>query len=327
MIGHIRSAIALVALSPCVILSACGGSDGGGTTTGPQQIPTSVRVTPAQGTITALSGTLQLTGQVLDAQGAPISGSTMQWSSSPAAVATVSGSGLVTGLQNGTATITATSSGLSASALITVQQEPGAVTVTPSSESLFEGATLQLAASVADANANAMPGATVSWATSDAAAATVSDAGLVTGVAVGPATITATSGSASGTASLTILAKPDPLEPAADADLTITATDAVTIAGTITGDCVAIEVDGAASVTITGTVSNDCAGAVGDEIPGLTIVADGELSFTDATLTSTGDITVGNDRAALVALTSGDWRRGGRIRRVAHASSGQRRAG
>jgi hypothetical protein len=47
-------------------------------------------------------------------------------------------------------------------------------------------------------------GATVTWATSDAAVATVSVGGLVTSVADGTATITATSGSVSGTASVVI---------------------------------------------------------------------------------------------------------------------------
>ena len=66
------------------------------------------------------------------------------------------------------------------------------------------GATSQMAATVKDQNGATMASATVTWATSDAAVATGSGSGLVTSVADGPATITATSGSVSGTASVTV---------------------------------------------------------------------------------------------------------------------------
>ena len=49
-----------------------------------------------------------------------------------------------------------------------------------------------------------MAGAEFSWESSDAAVATVDASGLVTGVAVGVATITARAGSAQGTAEITI---------------------------------------------------------------------------------------------------------------------------
>ncbi len=51
-----------------------------------------------------------------------------------------------------------------------------------------------------------MSSATVTWATSEAAVATVSSTGLVTAVANGTVTITATSGSVSATASVTVAA-------------------------------------------------------------------------------------------------------------------------
>jgi len=64
--------------------------------------------------------------------------------------------------------------------------------------------TTQLTATVTDASGETMSGATVTWATSDAAVATVSSTGLVTSVANGTATITATSGSTSAAASVTV---------------------------------------------------------------------------------------------------------------------------
>lgn len=66
------------------------------------------------------------------------------------------------------------------------------------------GATAQLTVEVRDQNGNAMAGATVTWASSAAAVATASAGGVVTAVANGTATITATAGSAAGSAMVTL---------------------------------------------------------------------------------------------------------------------------
>ena len=82
---------------------------------------------------------------------------------------------------------------------------PAAVTVSPATAMLAAlGATTQLSAEVRDQNGQVMTGVSVTWATSDAAVATVDASGLVTGVANGEATVTATAGSASGTATVTV---------------------------------------------------------------------------------------------------------------------------
>src|SRR5204863_2229462 len=82
-----------------------------------------------------------------DANGAPLSGRTVTWSSSNTAVATVSNSGLVSGVTPGTATITATSEGKSGTSSVTVTNVPVAtVDVTPPSASVQAGQTVQLTA-------------------------------------------------------------------------------------------------------------------------------------------------------------------------------------
>ena len=73
------------------------------------------------------------------------------------------------------------------------------ITLSSTNSSPAPGATHQISATVIDQNDATMASATVTWATSDAAVATVSDAGLVTSVGEGTATITATSGSVSAT--------------------------------------------------------------------------------------------------------------------------------
>ena len=66
------------------------------------------------------------------------------------------------------------------------------------------GATVQLSAEVRDQNGAVMAGATVTWASSNAGAATVNASGLVTAVSNGGATITATAGGASGSATVSV---------------------------------------------------------------------------------------------------------------------------
>jgi len=78
-----------------------------------------VTVTPSSATI-AVQGTVQLTATASP----PKSASSFTWSTSNAAVATVSTSGLVSGVGAGTATIRATSSGVSGSSTITVTSSP-----------------------------------------------------------------------------------------------------------------------------------------------------------------------------------------------------------
>src|SRR5439155_15837556 len=109
-------------------------------------------------------------------------------------IASVSATGLVTGVAVGAVTITATSEGQSGTASVTVANVPVAsVAISPSAPNMYVGSTVQLTATPKDASGNVLTGRTVTWTTSSGAVATVSASGLVTGVAVGAATITATS--------------------------------------------------------------------------------------------------------------------------------------
>lgn len=79
----------------------------------------------------------------------------------------------------------------------------GLVEVLPGEASAVPGATQQFTATVRDLDGNPMI-ASVSWASSDAAVATVDQTGLATAMADGNATITATSGLLSGSATLVV---------------------------------------------------------------------------------------------------------------------------
>src|SRR5213078_2020090 len=138
--------------------------------------------------------TAQLTATPKDASGNPLAGRVVTWGSSNPGVATVNGSGLVTGMAAGPATITATSEAQTGTAALTVTTVPVAsVVVSPATASRQVGQTVQLTATPQDASGNPLAGRVVTWSSSNTSVATVSGSGLVTGVAAGPATITATS--------------------------------------------------------------------------------------------------------------------------------------
>src|SRR5437870_4450566 len=73
--------------------------------------------------------TVQLTATPRDANGTALSGRVVTWGSNNTAVATVSGSGLVSGAGAGSATITATSEGQSGTAAITVTAPTGQLAI------------------------------------------------------------------------------------------------------------------------------------------------------------------------------------------------------
>src|SRR5207302_8816613 len=85
-------------------------------------------------------------------------------------------------------------------AVVTVSSvSVASVTVSPATASLQVGQTVQLTGTPKDASGGVLSGRVVTWASSNPAAATVSPNGLVAGVAVGAATITATSEGKRGT--------------------------------------------------------------------------------------------------------------------------------
>lgn len=83
----------------------------------------SVSVEPATAVVD-VGKTVQLTATPRDSNGASLSDRPVMWASSAPAIATVSGSGLVTGVIAGSVTITATSEETTGSAQITVQLPP-----------------------------------------------------------------------------------------------------------------------------------------------------------------------------------------------------------
>ena len=167
-----------------------------------------VAVTPTSDEL-VVTQTLQLTATTKDGQGGTLTGRPVSWSTSDATKATVSSTGLVTGITPGVVTITASAEGKSGTSAITVKPKPvGAVILSPAQVSIEAGQTRQLTAQVTDDQGNVLSGRPISYASDKPNVATVSAAGLVTAVTVGTAKITATSEGKSGTADITVTPVP-----------------------------------------------------------------------------------------------------------------------
>jgi serine/threonine-protein kinase len=178
-----------------------------------------IDVSPRTVTLAA-GGSAALRATPRDAQGAVVSGATVEWSSSDPAVATVSTAGAVTAVAPGNAAITARSGASSAAVAVVVsapRSRPSAaarpatvatVGVSPAAASTVAGETIQLQAVLRDQSGAALTGRDVRWSSSNTALARVSDAGLVTGIAEGTVQIAATSEGRSGSATVSVSARP-----------------------------------------------------------------------------------------------------------------------
>lgn len=158
-----------------------------------------VIIAPANPTVQA-GGTVSLSASAKDMAGNVVTGRPVVWSTSDPARATVSGTGVVTGVSAGMVTITASVDGKNATTAVAVTQVPVVtLSVSPNPVSLEVGGTQQLTAVARDANGNVLTGRPVAWSSSNSEIATVSSAGVVMGVAAGgPVTVTAVSEGKSG---------------------------------------------------------------------------------------------------------------------------------
>ena len=174
---------------------------GGGSSSTPTY-PTSISLTAASNSI-SIGATTQLTVGYTPAD---TNVKNVTYSSSSESIATVSTSGLVTGVADGIATITATAQAENGtvSATTTITVTPIAVTsvsLSSNSETIKVGKTVTLVPTISPSNAT---NKNVTWSSSNTSIATVSG-GTVTGVAAGTATITVTTVSGSKTATCTVV--------------------------------------------------------------------------------------------------------------------------
>ena len=190
------------------IIASVGGVSASGSVLVTDVSASSIEITPNKGTL-SIGQSSQLSARLKDAQGNIVAGRDVSWSSSDTAIVTVSNAGMLTAISDGESTITASVEGVSGFATVTVSGAPVAsISVSAQSASISVGQTQQLTASVSDAGGNILNDRIMSWTTSNEASATVSNAGLVTGIALGSSTITGTSEGKSATVVVEVSVSP-----------------------------------------------------------------------------------------------------------------------
>ena len=155
-------------------------------------IPTSVTLDVNSLTFTSLGDTQQIDATIRDQSGNPLSAAERTWASSNEVVATVSGTGSVTAVGNGSTMVTVASGAASASVSVTVRQIAATMTLSLDTWSFSSLAdTLRLSAAVDDAGGTAIADAVVQWASVDTLVVSVSATGLVTAHSNGSTAVTA----------------------------------------------------------------------------------------------------------------------------------------
>ena len=178
----------------------------------------------------------------------------------------------------------------------TVTVDPGSVSFTALGE------TARFTAEVRDQNGQAMAGAAVAWASSDASVATADASGQVTSAGNGTATITARAGSASGTATVTVAQEVDRIAVSPATATLVAFGDTVRL----TAEPMDANGHGVAGVTEFEWSSSDTLVAVVDSVGLVTAVGEGSttLTVTADGLSGTVVVTVAQSAGSVVVSPS-----------------------
>lgn len=174
---------------------------------------TTIAVTPAASQM-EMGRTVTLTAVVKDQRDSVMTGKTVTWASNNTPVATVvtavvaagTTTATVTGVTKGTANIIASVDGKSTTVPVFVV-DPTVATVAVTATvptTFFVGETLQATSTARDASNNVLTSFVTSWTSSAPTIASVSTSGLITALAAGTTTITATSSGKTGTLNITV---------------------------------------------------------------------------------------------------------------------------
>jgi trimeric autotransporter adhesin len=156
--------------------------------------------------------TVALTAQAQTSSGHAVSGVTMFWSTNDTNIATVSQSGVVTALANGSARIAASADNLSGHAVVVVQPlTVASVTLSPKLDTIYAttpGNAVTLTATTRDAAGTVLTGQPVIWSATGGVVNVANGVVTATNTAAGTATVTATSSAAglpSGSATVVVI--------------------------------------------------------------------------------------------------------------------------
>lgn len=146
-----------------------------------------------------------------DLAGAEVDDAVLTWKSSAEAIVSVNKAGILTAHALGSSTISASVSGVTGSAVITVVPLPvSRVNISPPGGLVDRGQSLQLRAELLDQFNEPITDRQASWTSSAPGIAQVTSSGLVNAIAAGTATITATAEEKSASVTITVVVTPVP---------------------------------------------------------------------------------------------------------------------
>ena len=196
--------------------------------------------------------------------------SSVAWLSDDTATATITATGLLTGVEQGNAEVTASLDGVTGNAVqVTVTDAIlTAIAITPPSVSVGKGQTQQLTATATYSdNTTADISSSVAWLSDDTATATITATGLLTGVEQGNAEVTASLDGVTGNA------------------VQVTVTDAILTAIAITPPSVSVGKGQTQQLTATATYSDNTTADISSSVAWLSD------DTATATITATGLLT------------------------------------
>lgn len=151
-----------------------------------KRIPATLELEPTDVLFTGLGDTATIAATVLDGGGQPLSNDEIVWSSTDTTVVTVNGSGLLTAVGQGNASVKATAGAIQRTVAVRVATGPATVVVSPATLAFDAlGDTTRLSAVVLNAAGDTLSGVSVTFLNGDTAVAVVDSVGLVTAVGVG----------------------------------------------------------------------------------------------------------------------------------------------
>lgn len=195
----------ILAVAVAVFTLACHSVDFIGTSVNGVTPPAAVLVTADEPQVYVYH-TVRVHAVTVSAAGDTLPPSNLVWSSSDSTTATVSVSGVVTGMRAGAVTITAIVDSSKGSVALTVLDAPVAkIVVAPAADTLYPRDVAQLTVSEYDDLGHLLPLQPVTWASSNPTAAEVSSSGLVTALDTGRADVTASIANVVGGASILVI--------------------------------------------------------------------------------------------------------------------------
>lgn len=221
---------------------ACGGDNA----VAPPSVA-SIQVTPGQDTLVTFGRTRQFNATPLDAQGNPVSGVTVVWTSSNPGVATVDpGTGLARAVGNGLSQIRASVGAITGQATLAVAQVVAGVVVTPPTASFTTvGVTQGFNAEARDSSNAPVAGVRFLWGSSNPAVATVDTLGITTARGTGQTTISAAGRGVPGYAGVTVTQTAS--------QLVFSVGPSATVAGEAVNPAMQVEVRDAAGTLVAGS--------------------------------------------------------------------------